>query len=248
MGRRAASIHDQDRVRWQAVKALLLAALGKRKSRRSLLARPATTTPRMPMARARVNVSASTLVSTTRMVPASPTSRPAERRLPLLPVASWSLPGSGRRGVTIPANSAAAGGIVSDVPGLERRERYRPGVPRADPDAAGRHAPLALPAEQQLAALTSTHSCPGRPSSRPSRDQRSPGRASAESSTRSTPRCGASRSRSAMGAPTTTASPGFHQGGAIARCQAKDRVDGGVDQVPPGRNPGDIRRRVDHWT
>ena len=86
--------------RWRAARWRVSEA---RKSRRSLLARPATTMPRMPIARARVSVSASIREPTTRIVPASPTSRPPARSSPSARPRRGAGRGSDRRGPRCPA-------------------------------------------------------------------------------------------------------------------------------------------------
>ena len=66
--------------RWSAAR---WRASDARKSRRSLLASPATTMPRTPIARARVSVSASTREPTTRIAPAEPDVEAAGAQLAL---------------------------------------------------------------------------------------------------------------------------------------------------------------------
>ncbi len=102
---------------------------------------PATTMPRMPIARARVSVSASTREPTTRIVPADPTSRPPAR-------SSLSVAGleaaAGRAAERHDAADAAAGGADGDRrsradladDARERRLERVGDVARGDPPAA----------------------------------------------------------------------------------------------------------------
>ncbi len=109
-------------------------------------------TLRIPIARARVRVSASIRAPTTGTVPASRMSSPpgdtaARRR-------RRGEPPAGRPpSVTTPRIARPVARSVSEVPGIGRRVRCRRPGPRGVRHVAGRQPPLAAPCEEQLPAV-----------------------------------------------------------------------------------------------
>ena len=202
-----------------------------RKSRRSLLASPATTTPHTPIARARVSVSASTREPTTRIVPADPTSRPPERSSPSAP--SWRRPRVGPPSATMPRMPRPAARMVIPVPGRTSRTMPANGV-----SSASVISPVAT---RHRSCQSKTYSPVGPPSA-PRRVlpvQRAPGRGGVRR-----------RRRVDLVEPGVADQlgdrrPDDHRIAGrdqrpVARGQREQRVDRGVDQAS-GRAPGGRR-------
>ena len=154
-------------------------------------ARPPTMMPRTPIARARVSVSASMREPTTRIVPASPTSRPPRAQLPVdRRRRRGGARGSGHRAPRSPCSARP------------RRPDHDRG---AGPDLADDAGDRAVERFGDLAAGDPPAAAPARTAARPRRCARPagfgdcrarPGRSAA-----------ASRTRSTIGAPGTTDSP-----------------------------------------
>ena len=126
-----------------------------RKSRRSLLARPATTIPRMPIARARVSVSASIREPTTRIVPASPTSSPPRADLAIgRRPRRGAARGSDRRGPRCPAGRPVARMTIA-VPGRTLADDARDGASRSA-RSCRRWRPASGPASRRAARPSAT--------------------------------------------------------------------------------------------
>ena len=138
--------------RWRASEA--------RKSRRSLLDRPVTTTPRTPMARARVSVSASTRDPTTRIAPAEFTLEPTGAQLALR--AALEPPARRPTERHDPAEAAAGGPDRDRGPGPDLADD--PGDRDLEwiADRAARDAPPAAPLEHELASVQATPGPVGR--------------------------------------------------------------------------------------
>ena len=183
-------------------------------------------TPRMPMARARVSVSASIRVPTTRIVPARPTSRPPGRRPPLPPDGQAELAAGGAAEGDDAADPWPVARSVMDVPGWTSRTMPATGASSGSGTSpvASRHLPRHVNSSSPPSSVWRTPAGPAPPS----RDQRAPGSGSADDAIE-TSSSRASRSRSAIGAPTTTDSPDLDQR-AVARGEREDRIDRRLDQ------------------
>ena len=151
------AVEDEHGERRQSMEGGPLARLRGQRSRAAPCSRsPLTMTPRTPIARARVRVSASIRDPTTRMVPANPTSRPPERSSPSLPVATWSRPRVGstqghdaaHRPAAGPDDDRRAGSHLAD----DARDRALDGLG----ELATGDAPATPPVEQQLALRDAT--------------------------------------------------------------------------------------------
>ena len=180
--------------------------------------------PRTPIARARVSVSASTREPTTRIVPADPTSRPPDRSSPSVPGLEPARASAPPR-ATIPRMPRPAARIVIPTPGPdladdpgERRSRAgprrRPCATRQRPCHWKTYSP-AGPRRRRRAAVGPIQRPPGR------------GVELAASTECSSSR--GSRSRSAIGAPTTTESPAATSGRSPG-ASGEDGVDRRLDE------------------
>ena len=178
------------------------------KSRRSLLARPPTTMPFAPIARARVSVSASIRSPTTRIVPASPTSRPPERSSPSLPAAMWRRPRLGPPRAAIPWSARPFAWMT--IAGTWAASRTMPVTGLSNDSVTS---PPATRQEQRLQANSSSPSSVRVPGRRP-RSRGRPGRAAPD-------RAGARRSGlrrpPVSPAPTRARSPGARGNVALRR-------------------------------
>src|SRR6185503_15710926 len=181
-----------------------------RKSRRSLPASPLTTTPRTPIARARVSASASTREPITRIVPARPTSSDVERSRPCR-TSPRSPPSDSRPLVGSP--SASTPGIARPC---ARTRIPMPGrMSRTTPATGQSIGSTCSPAARVQCPPCSFTSSPA--SGAPPRlaravgwaidVQRSPGRASSPAAPSPSSTSRGSRSRSAIVVPATTVSP-----------------------------------------
>ncbi len=121
-----------------------------RKSRRSLLASPATMIPRTPIARARVSVSASMREPTTRILPARPTSTEPLRSSPSTHDATWSCPRVGPPSVTIARNPRPVARTTMPMPGRTSLTMPAIGLSSGSVTSPYGDAPAVPPLEQQL--------------------------------------------------------------------------------------------------
>ena len=107
------------------------------RSRRSLPASPEATTPRTPVARARMIASESIRPSTTRIVPARPTS--SAPRSPISPATRSSRPRLGIPTAIVPSRPRPASRTVRPRPGIASRT-----VPAAGASSRSRWTPVAI--------------------------------------------------------------------------------------------------------
>ena len=164
-------------------------------------------TPRMPIARARVSVSASIRVPTTRIVPASPTSRPPGRSPPLRAGGQAQLArASGRRASTMP-RIALAGRPERDRRARARTSRTMPATGASSGSGtspvARRHLPRHVNRSSPPSSVWRTPAGPDPAVARPAGARRRVGRRRDRDLLEARRRAAARRS----GAPTTTDSP-----------------------------------------